>query len=86
MTIWQKSPLRAERCVTRPVDRIAIIAGVRNQAGRVPTQWMEHGVMVLELCLIRWMKTNFIVFSILQPREVHKYRVKLLHQNGSFAP
>ena len=42
--------------------------------------------MLLQLCLIRWMETNFIVFSVLQPREVHKYRVKFLHQNGPFAP
>ena len=76
---------------TRPhqpllVDRTAIITGVRRQAGRVQTQLMEHGLMLLQLCLMRWMKTNCIVFSVLQPREVHKYRVKLLHQNGPFAP
>ena len=32
------------------------------------------------------MKTNLIVFSVLQAREVHKYRVKFLHQNGPLAP
>ena len=86
MTIWQKGPPRAERCVKRQVDRTAIMAGVRSQAGRVPTQSMEHWLMLLQQCLIRWMETNFIVFSILQPREVHKHRIKLLHQNSPFAP
>jgi hypothetical protein len=32
------------------------------------------------------MKTNLIVLSVLQAREVHKHRVKLLHQNGPLAP
>ncbi|MEO5632024.1 MAG: hypothetical protein ABIR69_09145 [Nitrospiraceae bacterium] len=32
------------------------------------------------------MKTNLIVFSVLQASEVDKYRVKLLHQNGPLAP
>ena len=32
------------------------------------------------------MKTNLIVFSVFQTREVHKDRVKLLHQNGPLAP
>jgi len=32
------------------------------------------------------MKTDLIVFPVLQAREVHKDRVKLLHQNGPFAP
>jgi len=32
------------------------------------------------------MKTNLIVFSVFQAREVHKHRVKLLHQYGPFAP
>ena len=31
-------------------------------------------------------ETNLIVFSIFQAREVHKDRVKLLHQNGPLAP
>jgi hypothetical protein len=38
------------------------------------------------LRLFKWMKTNLIVFSVFQSREVHKYRVKLLHQNGPLAP
>jgi len=35
---------------------------------------------------LTWMKTNLIVFSVLQAREVHKDRVKLLHQNSQLAP
>ena len=36
--------------------------------------------------LFIWMKTNLIVFSVFQAREVDKDRVKLLHQNGPLAP
>ncbi len=35
---------------------------------------------------LKWMKTDLIVFPVLQAREVHEDRVKLLQQNGPFAP
>jgi hypothetical protein len=51
--------------------------------GRIPAY---NGCGLMLLRLFKWMKTNLIVFSVFQAREVDKYRVKLLHQNGPLAP